>query len=207
MGERKRGCGFRKIGGLYLVTDGPGYPCPVLPYALDVCPVCSAGVKFCRGWTWLSRSFFVLPTDVCQKCRLDGFCGLTDKATDKLGLLWVGKSHYGSTGEFDAEAEEMGISRRIKAIPKGFKLGSTWVALAHIEAVRKSVDKDLVLPGVERFENAPGVFRVFKPARIEFIVTKKMLRDPAVLAKIEKTGVTPVVVPDIPKHRDGKGDE
>lgn len=50
--EAKRGCGFRKVGGTYLVSEGEGMPCDRLPIKLDVCPVCSHGFKRSRGWTW-----------------------------------------------------------------------------------------------------------------------------------------------------------
>lgn len=52
--EKKRGCGYRKIGGLYLVTDGGGSPCDRLPFELDVCPTCGGGIKPARGWSWFS---------------------------------------------------------------------------------------------------------------------------------------------------------
>ena len=51
--EAKRGCGYRKVGGLYLVSDGLGIPCDRLPITLEVCPCCGAGIKPARGWTWV----------------------------------------------------------------------------------------------------------------------------------------------------------
>ena len=38
--EPRRGCGFRKTGGLYLVGDNQGQPCCRLPIILHVCPAC-----------------------------------------------------------------------------------------------------------------------------------------------------------------------
>jgi len=43
--EPKRGCGYRKIGGLCLVSGGGGMPCDRLPMVLDVCPACSHGFR------------------------------------------------------------------------------------------------------------------------------------------------------------------
>jgi hypothetical protein len=49
--DRKRGCGWRKPGGLYLCADGVGGVCGKLPIPLDICPTCHGGIKFCRSWT------------------------------------------------------------------------------------------------------------------------------------------------------------
>lgn len=51
--EQRRGCGFRKVGGTYLVAKGPSRSCCRLPFELDVCPACGTGVKPTRGWTWI----------------------------------------------------------------------------------------------------------------------------------------------------------
>lgn len=56
--ETKRGCGYRKVGGLYLVGSGIGSPCDRLPFELTVCPCCSQGVKQSRGWTWIDVGKF-----------------------------------------------------------------------------------------------------------------------------------------------------
>ena len=56
--EQKRGCGYRKVGGLYMVGGGIGVPCDRLPYELTVCPCCSQGVKQSRGWTWIDVAKF-----------------------------------------------------------------------------------------------------------------------------------------------------
>jgi hypothetical protein len=53
----------------------------------------------------------------------------------------------------------MGISRRISAIPRKFKLGETWVALAH----RKVIEVTLADPKA-------AIFHVFKPHAIEYVV-------------------------------------
>jgi|GEM_PF-2940968 len=61
--EARRGCGFRKINGLYLVGGGLSAPCDRMPYRLDRCPTCGEGVKFTRGHSWLQPDFF--PVLVC----------------------------------------------------------------------------------------------------------------------------------------------
>src|SRR5207302_7622776 len=53
--EAKRGCGYRKIGGLYFVGGGRGVACDRLPIPLDICPTCGHGIKQTRGFTWVDR--------------------------------------------------------------------------------------------------------------------------------------------------------
>jgi hypothetical protein len=65
--EGKRGCGYRKPGGLYLRTDGHGRYCGALPIELTVCPTCSQGIKPARGWTWLNLAALV----AVRGCRLN----------------------------------------------------------------------------------------------------------------------------------------
>jgi hypothetical protein len=57
--EKKRGCGYREPGGLYLRTDGIGRVCGALPIELTVCPTCSQGIKPARGWTWINIAALV----------------------------------------------------------------------------------------------------------------------------------------------------
>ena len=53
----------------------------------------------------------------------------------RVGLIWVGEKFYPTPQDFCAEAEKMGISRRIPAVPNDFVLGETWVWLAHRKAI------------------------------------------------------------------------
>jgi len=49
--EAARGCGFRKEGGMYLISNGLSSDCGALPVPLTVCPCCGGGVKFSRAFT------------------------------------------------------------------------------------------------------------------------------------------------------------
>ena len=57
--EQKRGCGYRKVGGLYMVTDpGTLTLCDRMTIKLEPCEHCEAmgfscGFKPARGWTWV----------------------------------------------------------------------------------------------------------------------------------------------------------
>src|SRR4029453_596753 len=132
--EGKRGCGYRKGGGIYLVTDGHGRYCGALPIPLSVCPTCHAGFKPARGWTWVNLAALAAVRG-CSKVENCGDCPIADAVIQEVGLLWVGEKFYPTPHSFAAEAQEMGISRRISALPRRFKLGETWVALAHRKAI------------------------------------------------------------------------
>jgi hypothetical protein len=64
----------------------------------------------------------------------------------RCGLIWVGVQHYKTPGEFMSEAARMGVSRRITAVPKDFKVGETWVLLGHAKAIEKACSECGDLP-------------------------------------------------------------
>lgn len=187
--EAKRGCGYRKVGGLYLVGEGLSVVCDKLPYELKVCPCCGAGIKQARGFTWIKAfELFgihqncqdkVVPCPVCQPFR--------DK---KYGLLWVGEKYY-TPQSFIREAQQLGVSKRIPQIPKDLKLGETWILLAHPKAIIKATKDN----GKSLVEENPGIFYAFRPVRVEKIITQKQATKKA-LKKLKKRGITPVIVPD-----------
>jgi len=190
--EGKRGCGYRKAGGLYLVTAGEGRYCGALPIPLSVCPTCHHGIKPARGWTWVDLQAIragkpciqTISPDYCNQCPFFSI--------EKVGLIWVGEKFYPTTASFSSEAQQMGISRRIARIPHQFKLGETWVALAHRKAIVDEVEF-----GKEPIYT-PGIFRLFKPSAIEYVVREEDTEEK--LEKLEKRGITLVKV--IPKEQE-----
>lgn len=143
--DQRRGCGWRKPGGLYLVSDGLAMPCGKLPIELTVCPCCGAGVKVSRGWTWINLDAFAkagcrfkkhlhLLAGECAAGAECGACPLS-QSISKAGLLFIGQQFYATPGAFLNEAEQLGVSRRISQVPREFVLGETWVALAHAAAI------------------------------------------------------------------------
>ena len=207
--ESKRGCGFRKVGGLYLCGDGPVTGCHRLPIPLDVCPTCHGGIKQLRGWTWvlpvllggpcpsLSDTFDHQGGWHCQACAA---CS-PEILGEKVGLLWIGDKFY-STKTFLEEASNMGISRRITAIPRGFKVGEHWVLLAHPKAVKRGESAVEVMGGGFTADlYTPGIFQVFKPTKIEKILDSDAT--PEQVKEWENKGVKVVVVPA--DDRDHKG--
>lgn len=215
--EARRGCGYRKVGGLYLVSGGAGTPCDRLPIHLDVCPCCHAGFKQSRGWTWIDVALLV--GGVHQNCADQTPCPLCMATSDmgKAGLLWIGEKFYKTPADFASEGHALGISRRIHAIPRGFKVGETWVLLAHPKTVTCSechgagaVSADNTVSGWEDGKcpkckgegKLPGIFCVWRPSRIEKLFKESERESDAVKDAIEK-GITPVFVPDDDKDHMG----
>lgn len=226
--EPRRGCGFRKTGGLYLVGGGRGIPCDRLPFELTVCPCCSQGIKPARGFTWVdvaklfqgphtrfANEFKTQPyprlvvgeRELCD-CAATNFCPLCVKpeVMGKAGLLWVGEKFYKTPESFIQEGQSMtvtpqgvpvpmGFSRRIKAVPQGFKIGETWVLLAHQKAVHT------VWP-TEPDTYTPGIFYVWRPTKLEKILPDTMQGSKEV-ADLEKRGISVVFVPAGDKDHQG----
>jgi len=200
--EQKRGCGYRKVGGIYLVCEGEGRGCGRFPLALKVCPACGGGVKQSRGWTWINPAKLFADQDCdlqvdrtpgqpgCDGCPMSVLAEITE-----AGLLWIGASFYKTPQHFQLEAAAQGICRRITAVPRNFKIGETWVFMAHPSVIPGEDDA-----GVQVM--TPGVFNAFLPNAIEQIVTETQAADDEEMDKLKARGITPVAVPDDdPDHR------
>jgi len=118
------------------------------------------------------------------------------------GLLWIGESHY-TPEEFTREALQMGVSRRLPTPsgkiprgPKNLKLGETWVLCAHIKACGEGVD-----PETGEKVNRPGVFYLFKPTTLEYLLWSSEA-SPERIEELEKKGITPIVIPDGDRDHD-----
>ena len=198
--EQVRGCGYRKPGGTYLVNDGPGFSCNRLPIPLETCPCCNAGIKPARGWTWINGKMILENSEkwnnnVCASCgKFTGGCTLLFPS-EKTGLIWVGEEFYKTPEAFTLEASVQGISRRISKIPRDFKVGETPVWLAHRKAVpvicvKCNDHNELFCPKCSGsgMVMIPGVFSVFTPSRIEYIITGEETEKQ--LARKESQGIT-----------------
>lgn len=221
--EARRGCGYRKVGGLYLMGHGSGVPCDRLPLPLTVCPCCGAGIKQARGFTWVDVNALV--GGVHRNCRDEFPCPLcmATSGMGRAGLIWIGEKFYSTPGEFVREADQQGISRRVAAVPRGFKVGETWILLAHPKGAPcgQCAGAGLIGRGLDSSPcdqcagsgKVPAIFRVFRPYAVEKIVTATQARDEAAMDELRKKGITPVIVPDDdPDHRgtvydDDQGDE
>jgi len=195
--ERRRLCGYRKIGALYLVSDGAMEPCGLLPRRLEICPTCGHGLKANRGFQWVRAELISYPTDVrgCDYCigTVEGIptvalrCvmrSLVKTPEQILGLLWVGGTYYRTAAHFIEEARVQGISRRVSTVPKGLELGKTWVLLAHRRVVVLDADGAV-----------PAIFGMFRPTRIEMLITEEHAADGYYISGLVRRGITPVAVP------------
>ncbi len=197
--EAKRGCGFRKVGGLYLVSGGAVFACGRFPIACEVCPCCSAGIKQARGWTWVNPSKLMADAPCAIAAQVpagSAHCGACPFGTlasqERAGLLWIGEKFYPTPAHFALEAARQGISRRIHAVPRDFKLGETWVLFGHAK-------------GFNRDDGTKGAAIVFafRPTAIEILVTQSQSQDADFMERLAKKNLTPVIVPDDDKDHQG----
>lgn len=228
--ESARGCGYRKAGGLYLVSEGLGEPCERLPIPLTCCPTCGEGVRQTRSFRWIKPELIfagakpcAMSADKdlgpgaerfrrhCPRCYVctPGLLETMAEPSDRVALLWVGEAHYKETKDWTEEAMRLGVSKRIGArIPEGLVLGKTIVFVAHPRAIAKTVQKPPAegeLVGKDEAEYTPGIFHAFIPRRAELVVTPSMKKEKWVEALV-KQGATLVEVPeDDPDHAPNVG--
>lgn len=232
--EARRGCGFRKIGGLYLVSSGLSEPCGKLPIELHVCPTCHAGIKQTRAWTWVKPRVLLADT-YCQKQVLDELiaagtggeidfrklgadpcrhCPLAaDNLPETAGLIWIGEQFYPTAEHFMQEAKKLGVSRRISKVPRNFKLGETWVLVAHPKAVlrmpktpeeeQEAIEQTDITGRICNYLTRKGIITMFKPRAVEKIITESQSKDAAEMEKLAAKGITPVIVPDDDRDHQG----
>ena len=196
--EAKRGCGYRKIGGTYLVSDWQGHSCDRLPIPLRICPTCGGGFRLSRSWTYINVSKLMGGPHLVCKDNL--FCPLchSPELIGLAGLLWIGTQFYKTPEEFMAEGKALGFSKRIKFIPRKFKVGETFVLLAHPKAVREFVkvpNQDPSLVPIEEVKYTPGIFTLWQPTRVEKILPDTEQNNTELLEDLAKRGITPVFVP------------
>jgi hypothetical protein len=201
--ESRRGCGFRKPGGIYLIGPPEGRPCCKLPFPLTVCPTCGSGIHVSRSWTWVDadKLFDIIDDDHNHlsgclqppEIRLFNPCPLASHI-GKAGLLWIGEAYYKTPEGFLLEARNMGISRRIPAVPKGFKLGETWVLLAHRKGIQKEepIDSGLLGGTGTQVSWTPAIFSIFKPTAMEYVIKGGETEEE--LERLVKRGLTPVEI-------------
>lgn len=173
--EGQRGCGYRKKGGLYLMGGIEFSGCCKLAAPLHSCPTCGNGIKFSRGFTWISTGLFPgrcrqyenQPKDITSQ-----YCILSN--TDaRIGLMWVGEKFYNTPQAFMNEARVMGVSKRIAQLPKDCKVGETWIALAHRKCSRIVYAPDDIEAFKEAMKNpqySPAVFMIFKLTGVQYVV-------------------------------------
>lgn len=190
--EARRGCGYRKVGGIYLVGEGPSVGCDRIPLVLSACEVCGSEIKFSRGFQWLNAYKFFGNHEFCVDDKTCPIC--YPPKDEKYGLLWVGEKYYTPRAFID-EAMKMGVSKRIASVPRELKLGHTRIVLAHIS-----------VPVGEEFKKA--IFYSFIPQRVEKIITESQSKDKTFMEALVADGYVAIVVPDDDTdHMDVKEDD
>ncbi len=189
--EPKRGCGYRQLDGLYLVGTGIQVLCDRLPMPVpDACPTCNCGIKHTRTprkinalKLWGEHGYCTEDRPFLRKCYV---CSPSE---DTAYIMGVGENHYPTPKDFVEEAIDLGVSKRIPAVPRDVELGKTVVFLTHKKALLLQ-EKDE--KGNDQYQT--GVIYAFVVTRIEQIVKQSELE--SVREKLEKRGITPVGVPD-----------
>ncbi len=142
----------------------------------------------------------------CERCPMSDRVKL-----GRCGLLWIGEKFYPTTRDWNAEAQKVGVSRRIKSVPHDFVLGETWIMVAHRKAISDNCEEcqgtgaiPRNLPDPPSPEEpceackgkgqmfTPGVFHLFQPSAIEYVVRGDETEEE--LEAIRKRGITPVIV-------------
>lgn len=195
--EKERGCGWRKIGGFYLCGEGVSVACDGLPLSLEPCSECGFTMHFSRGVQVIPRGY--LESKV-QKAHRDQACGDNFPCPictpgETSAFMWVSKDFY-SPSSFIKEAKEMGVSKRFAkgSLPREFKVGLTWVLLAH-KKVNFPRDR---LDFSKGYTQAPGVFYAFRPQRVEVPLWKDT--DPQEIRDLEDQGFTVVLIEKTPEN-------
>jgi hypothetical protein len=204
--EVKRGCGYRHVGGLYLCGEYISVPCDRLPYPLDICPTCGAGIKVSRAFTKINPWQLFGPHHDCT----DRFrpCYVCDPRDEPAFIMGVGERYYKTPGDFIAEGHQLGISKRIPFIPKEMSLGKTIVYLAHPKAcevhepaymqqalaiIEEAHTEQPRLFETEKIQRRQGIFTAFIPRRLEKLIWESDAT-PEELENLKKRGITPVVI-------------
>jgi hypothetical protein len=184
--EKKRGCGYRKGGGYYLIGGDAFSHCGKLPYLLKPCEHCGMGLKFHRGFGWFNPREFI-ESGPCENDSVHSqgpgashdcdACSMGFAIPERAGIMWVGNKFY-TPESFLEESLKMGLSKRLPTIPRELlqNMGFVRVYLAHPKACI----------GVDG-KPAPGIFSSFVPNKIEYVV--KGTESEQELGRIENRGV------------------
>ena len=182
--EPRRGCGYRKVGGLYLEGEYTWKNCDRLPMPVEPCPVCGAGIHFSRNLAKVNP--FALWGNHDCSCNPCNVCYPPDALAFVVG---VGEKYY-TPQSFMQEAATMGVSKRIPFVPKDLKLGETVVYLTHKKAIEVSPGGNGKKP-----KHKMAVFSAFIPQKISKLIWKSQATK-AEFKKLWKQGITPVVIKD-----------
>lgn len=220
--EKIRGCGFRKVGGLYLVGSGLAYPCDNLPLELKPCECCGYTLPFTRGWVWVNKSFLkehrtllsmseakelrylkslgaleaerIFGKTESRLCKCPPSCPVCHPRQNiKERFMLMWVGRQYTPKSFIKEAHEMGVSKRIAFVPKELKLGETWVMLAYKKYPFQNDIPNSNLKSEPVYK--PAIFYAFRPTRVEKLIWQSGATEEK-LKEMEEQGLTPVIIKD-----------
>lgn len=189
--ETIRGCGYRQVGGLYLVSDAFNIvQCDRLPMEIPVCACCGEHPRFTRGIAKIDpyHLWGDHPYQNENKCLCKKDCYVC-YPNRKSYLMWIGKEY--TMGSFYDEAYRLGISKRIPHIPEGFELGDS-VFLAMKNYLKKEGNK-----------KADAVIIAFKPNRVEYLQEQKKeysKKEQEKINSLKERGITIIYVKRTPDN-------
>jgi hypothetical protein len=189
---QKRGCGYRKLHKLYLVGGGLRGSCDRLPLKIIECNVCGGTINFSRGIQKvdLSKMYGDHNCTCHEQCPI---CHPSKLNEVQTWLMWVGKSY--TQKSFIKECEEMGASKAIPFVPKGFIVNQDWVLLA-----MKGIVKEEKAFHPRRKIKKDAIFYAYMPDRIDYLITEEEAADLDFVMDLESRGITAVVVVDGDKN-------
>ncbi len=207
--EGSRGCGYRKVGGLYLMGGQGFQTCDRLKLEIPSCPCCGEHPRPNRGIQPISSyELFDKHPSRIRDGEEKGKAPREDLCVDDLNcrvcypnqrddvfkdyLIWVGREYY-TDESFNHEARTQGISRRIPYIPQELVMGHSVIYLAMRGNIntRAGVDRD------GRPVKKNGIFMAYIPQRLDLLVWQSDADDdPAYIDELASRGITAVIIPD-----------
>ena len=227
--EQKRGCGFRKVDGLYLVADGLWAECDRLPLPVGSCPVCGEGTHFPRA-----------PKEINPQALFGDHAPCNDGMFVRVSHYdWGGgSSHEGWMSVAEVETLQRSGGNTVNVLKLchvcqptdsiGYLLGvgekfyspQTFITEARTLGLSKRIPampKHLELGKtwvylvhrramVDQATDEPqmAIFAAFIPQRVEMPVWESQLTDKK-REELQKRGITPVPIPDGDKDHAPKG--
>lgn len=185
----KRGCGFRKVGGFYLVGAGLTHLCERLPLKIPSCPCCGERPRPNRGIQKFDYGKY-FGTDEYSNCPPNCWVCYPDTIIDmEQYLMWVGKRYY-NPDSFINEAEMHGVSKRIsRKMIDHISIGTSVIFLAYQSMISDNHDKRI---------KHDAIFYAFIPTAIEHLMTESEYRDlpEEEEEEMKERGIRIVVVPN-----------
>ena len=178
-----RGCGYRVEGGLYFYSNeepvaSGAFPMPV------ICDCCHNGIAPSRNLKLAKLARFAKGLCIDAPDPRVPESMLLDE-DQSVVIITIGNKFYPTPEDYLKEALIAGFSRRINAIPRGWKLGD-WVFLLHPK-VFPIVNKKTGKPCFN-----PGIIGAFRPKEVQYVTNGA--ESSAQLTALEKRGITPVKI-------------